>query len=551
MRARLIIAVLFGIVAGYAPASAATMESTAATGAAPPAVTGGQGRQGAPIVVWNRTIAVLHAHYKGATPTERAAAAAERIAAMPKVASDWRLSTQEVSAGEERGIFVMAGGRWLFAMLQEDVDAEAGETPQMAADAAVNNLRAMLEARASQHRLPILLKEIGVALAATLVFAALLWLTLLLRRMLLKSADRIVQKALHRREVYGFDLWHMAARILTGAIHALALAVIATLGYLWLSFVLATFPYTRPWGSRLASAIWHIFTTFALDFVRYMEDLLVVLVVLIVAKRAAGIVSEALRRVERGEFKAKWLDSETARVTRLLVEIGIWILAFTIAYPYIPGSETDAFKGVGVLVGLMVSLGSSGLVNQLMSGLVVIYSKTFRPGDYVHVGNDEGRVREVGFLATKIVTIRQEEITIPNAVLTSNVVTNYSRLAAEQGAIIPTTVTIGYDAPWRQVHGLLLLAADRTQIARKEPKPFVLQRNLGDFYVEYTLHIYIDRAEDRIPALSQLHAQIQDAFNEFGVQIMSPHFMTQPPTTIVVPKAKWFEPPAGRDDDST
>jgi small-conductance mechanosensitive channel len=202
-----------------------------------------------------------------------------------------------------------------------------------------------------------------------------------------------------------------------------------------------------------------------------------------------------------------------------------------------------------VLLGLVLSLGSTGLVTQAMSGLVVVYSRALRRGDFVRINDIEGVVSEVATLATKIVNVRNEEITIPNSVLVSNSIHNFSKLAGTQGTLITSKVTIGYDAPWRQVHALLISAAEKTPGVRSDPKPYVYQRALSDFYVEYEVFVHIDRAADRIPLLSALHANIQDEFNEHGVQIMSPHFLSQPDQPVVVPKSHWFRTPAdaGRD----
>jgi len=221
--------------------------------------------------------------------------------------------------------------------------------------------------------------------------------------------------------------------------------------------------------------------------------------------------------------------------------------AVTLCIPYIPGSDTDAFRGVSVFVGLMLSLGSAGLVNQVMSGLVVVYARAIRPGEYVKVGDIDGLVAEVGLLSTKLVTARKEEVTIPNAVMIGEATVNYSRLSDKDGAVVATSITIGYDAPWRQVHALLCLAAERTDTVRKDPAPRVVQRSLGDFYVEYTLVTHVDQPWQRPAILSELHANIQDAFNEYGVQIMSPHFENQPHAPVLVPKDRWREAPANKD----
>jgi small-conductance mechanosensitive channel len=215
----------------------------------------------------------------------------------------------------------------------------------------------------------------------------------------------------------------------------------------------------------------------------------------------------------------------------------------TVAYPYIPGSNTDAFKGVSVLLGLMLSLGSAGFVNQLMSGLVVIYSRALRQGEFVRIGDDVGIVSEIGMLSTKILTYKREEITIPNGVMVGARIVNYSRQASGPGAVLGTTVTIGYGAPWRLVHAMLLQAAAETDGVRQDPPPRVIQRALSDFHVEYELIFNVDDPAKRLAILSELHTHIQDNFNEEGVQIMTPHYESQPNERVFVPKSQWFPKP--------
>src|SRR5262249_40766019 len=185
----------------------------------------------------------------------------------------------------------------------------------------------------------------------------------------------------------------------------------------------------------------------------------------------------------------RWLHSEAAQPTRRLVTALLWVFAVVVAYPYLPGSQTEAFKGVSVLLGLMVTFGSSGLVNQIMSGFMVTYSRALRVGDFVRIGDVEGTVTHLGILSTKLRTPRNEEVTIPNGVVVSQTTTDYSRFSASDGVFTSTSVTIGYDAPWRQVQALLLGAAERTPGLRREPTPFVLQTALEDFYVQYTLFV--------------------------------------------------------------
>jgi small-conductance mechanosensitive channel len=192
----------------------------------------------------------------------------------------------------------------------------------------------------------------------------------------------------------------------------------------------------------------------------------------------------------------------------------------------------------------MLTLGSSGLVSQVMSGFTLTYSRAVRLGDFVRVGDVEGTVTHLGILSTKMQTVWKEDVTIPNTVVVAQQATNYSRLGDTEGVYIPTSVTIGYDAPWRQVHAMLLQAAERTAGFRREPKPMVLQAGLEDFYVKYTLFACLERQDQRPFVMAALHANIQDVFNEYGVQIMSPNYPAAPK---VVPKKDWFAAPAAAD----
>jgi small-conductance mechanosensitive channel len=265
------------------------------------------------------------------------------------------------------------------------------------------------------------------------------------------------------------------------------------------------------------------------------------------ARLVVRVVRAFFEAVHAGRLDMGWIDQTTARPTGRLVTAAIWLLALVAAYPYIPGSESEAFKGVGVFVGLMLSIGSSGIVNQAVSGLMLMYTRSLRAGEFVQIGDTEGTVKSVGFLTTRIETLRHEEVSIPNALIAANVTRNYSRLAADGGVRIATKLTIGYDVPWRQVHAMLQLAAERTSGLARDFPPRVLQTALLDFYVEYTLLVAIADPSRRVVTLAELHANIQDVFNENGVQIMSPNYEADPAQPKVVASADWFKTPARRD----
>jgi small-conductance mechanosensitive channel len=178
---------------------------------------------------------------------------------------------------------------------------------------------------------------------------------------------------------------------------------------------------------------------------------------------------------------------------------------------------------------------------------MVTYSRALRVGDFVKIGDVEGTVIHLGVLSTRIMTVRREEVTVPNAVVASQTTTDYSRLGDVHGVFTETSVTIGFDTPWRQVQALLLMAAERTPGLRHDPKPVVLQEALGDFYVKYNLWVCLERQETRPLVLNTLHAHIQDLFNEHGVQIMSPHYMFDPAAPKIVARPDWFAAPARPD----
>ena len=310
-----------------------------------------------------------------------------------------------------------------------------------------------------------------------------------------------------------------------------------------LTFTLRQFPYTRPWGEALNGFVVATVSELGQGMHDAIPGLFSAALIVVITRVVVRLANIVFRAAEQGRLALPGVHAETAQPTRRLTVALLWIVAVVVAYPHLPGSGSDAFRGMSVLVGLMLSLGSSGLVNQVMSSFMITYSRAVRIGEFVRIGEVEGTVVHAGALATKLLTPRHEEVTVPNAVVASSTITNYSRRSGE-GVFVGTAVTIGYDTPWRQVEALLLQAAARTDGLRADPAPFVLQSGLKDFYAEYQLMAALERPADLPFVLSQLHAHVQDAFNECGVQIMSPNYEADPATPKVVPREQWFAPPA-------
>jgi small-conductance mechanosensitive channel len=383
---------------------------------------------------------------------------------------------------------------------------------------------------------------INIAIAI-LIFIVLVWLLRSVRIWTLRRLEKIAALPERFPRIAG-DLRPQLIQAAQTVVRMITTVAILFLGYLWLVYLLEQFPYSAAWGKQLGDFLIGLFLDFGRGALGAIPGLIAVAIVILIARWCVRVVNVIFKEMDRGKLSLPGLERETARTTQTLLIFAVWLFALVVAYPFIPGSDTEAFKGLSVLVGLMITLGSTGLINQVISGLFVIYPRSLRTGDYVRVGDIEGQVMNVGFLATKLKTPRQEEITLPHSVLVGAATTNYSRLAGDDGTVITVSVTIGYDVPWRQVHALLLLGASRTQGIRNEPAPRVLQRELSDFYVQYHLLAYLKEGSNRAEVISDLHAQIQDAFNEFGAQIMSPHYESQPEKKVFVSKPEWHAAPA-------
>jgi small-conductance mechanosensitive channel len=495
------------------------------------------------VVVFNRAIVRFRASLLGLSPEDRAEGAADRIRAM------LRAGARKVTVEQRpEGADVLIDGQLAFTVTPDDVERLGERTMMTAATDAARRLERVI-AEMDEARNPRALLVNGAwATGATLVWLIAIWL--------LRRGLRLVgQRALRYADARGAELRAAGTAIVPReqilhwiriGINVLlwALALLAT--YEWLGFVLSQFPFTRPWGEGLADFLIDTTVGMLSAVANSVPGLVVAVVIFMLARAADGMARGYFDAVQAGRTAGAWVDADSARPTRRLVTIAIWVFAVAMAYPYIPGSETDAFKGLSVLLGLMVSVGASGIVAQAASGMILMYTRTFRPGEYVRIGDSEGTVVVMGTFTTRIRTGMGEELTVPNSMVLGTVTRNYSRTVHGAGFIVDATVTIGYDAPWRQVHAMLIEAARRTTGVLADPAPRVYQTALSDFYAEYRLVCQAVPSEPRPRAevLSALHANIQDTFNEHGVQIMSPHYFMDPQAPKIVPPERWHTPPA-------
>jgi small-conductance mechanosensitive channel len=499
----------------------------------------------ATLEIAHRAVATFRSSYNGADAAGRVARAQTRLDEARNRDLPATIELVPVVLEKQRGMAFRQGDVLLFTLTEADLEHGSGDTLDRAAKATLVRLNDALQTEAEQRQWPVVLRALGVALLETLLLAGLLWGLWRLAHLAENALSQKLEAAPtdSDRPLPARTFMQYAQGLLSRLVQLTALFVSAALLYFWVTSVLLAFPVTRALGERLGGLFLDTVSTLGEGMLRSIPGLVVVAVIILLAQAVVEASNALFRAVARRRVTISFLHPETAAATRRLVALAIWALALVAAYPYLPGSSSEVFKGVSVLVGAMVTLGSSGVVTQLMSGLVLVYSRALRVGDHVVIGKDgagtEGVVQEVGTLATKLKTMRNEEITIPNAVLVGNPIRNYSRLSDTQGTMMSTKVTIGYDAPWRQVHALLTSSAEATPGLRPAPAAFVLQRALSDFYVEYELFVYLDKPLERLYRLSELHQNIQDAFNAAGLQIMSPHFRSQPEQPVVVPPDRW------------
>lgn len=496
----------------------------------------------AELKVANRSIMVFHATLLGEAPAARARRAE---AVINERLDEGEAGTVSVDAIQD-SYLVLLGDRRAFIvspkdMLGSDLNVRQG------AEAAAQRLRQVVD-EAQQARSPrFLLTAAGLSAAATLVYIVLVKLCAWLHRKALSWLPQRVRKhasALrigHTQLVDSSNLYPLLRRLLA----LVRWTLVLLLTYEWLSFVLQRFPYTRPWGESLNLYLLGLLRHVLTGMVDAVPGLLIALLIFFIARGISAFSKRLLERLAR-PGSISWLTQETLQPTTRLTSLAIWLFALAMAYPYLPGADTEAFKGLSVLIGLMISLGATSVVGQAAAGLILTYTRTLRPGEYVRIGEHEGTVTELGMFTTTIRTGLGEVLTLPNSMITGAVTKNYSRVVQGQGYVVDTTVTIGYDTPWRQVEAMLLEAARRTDGVLDSPRPQVFQTALSDFYPEYRLVAQAVPSEPRPRAelLTLLHANIQDVFNEYGVQIMSPHYLGDPAQDKVVPKEQWYSAPA-------
>lgn len=481
---------------------------------------------------------------------QRAQNIADRIVALAADPS-FSAETLRIDESQPNRSMVMVGNRPVMGVLDADALQE-GLDRQTLAVFVVQSIGNTVKAW-RQDRVPAtLMRHVLIALGTGLAFVLALWAGGRLFRRLRERLETRVHQNIKDVQFKGFNIFgaQQIWGLLIGLLKLGWGATILIAVYLYLSSVLVLFPWTRGLAAKLITLLLDPLRTLGLGFLEMVPDLVFLLVLYLITRYVLKLVRIYFQSLADGSVELQGFDREWAWPTYRLVRPFLIAFAVIVAYPYIPGSDSEAFKGVSLFIGVIFSLGSSSIIGNIIAGYSMTYRRVFKVGDRVKIGEFTGDVEQVRTLVTHLRTIKNELVAIPNSKIINEEVANYSTLAATAGLILHTTVGIGYETPWRQVEAMLLEAAARTPNLLLEPPPFVLQKNLGDFCVNYEINVYCPVAQGMNRVYTDLHRNILDIFNEYGVQIMTPAYVGDTEQPKVVPREQWYAAPASPPSSS-
>jgi small-conductance mechanosensitive channel len=520
------------------PGAAVAQPATAGTTEAPPAAnTDVEPEQAAPVLLGGEPVVWILAGLAPYTPQVRAERIAERLEAIVHDATIRDPTVTIVDAGGSSELRVQH--RLLMVVTARDAQAMGIARQSLAAQAA-RAFEAAIRAERLRYEPATLIRGAVYGVIATLLLVIGIWIVVRLGRWVQRHVTSWRERWLTSLRVQQAEIIsaERLTRVIDRGTTLARVVVVFVLLDVYLTFVLGLFPWTRAASSKLLEYLVTPVRVVVASFVGYLPKLLFVIVIAVIVHVANRLIGAFFSQVQHERivfprFPAEWAEPTSKIVRVLLVAFGV-----VVAFPYLPASGSPAFAGVSVFMGVLISLASSSALSNAIAGLVLMYTGAFRLGDRVKVGDSFGDIVETSMLATRVRTIKNEEITIPNGIVLNSAVTNFSRHARSHGLILHTSVTIGYDAPWRTIHELLIQAALGTPGVLRDPAPFVLQTALNDFYVTYEINAYTDRPQDMIDTYAALHARIQDSFYAAGVEIMSPHYTSlRDGNTVALPPA--------------
>ena len=528
-------------VLGLAIVTAAAQQRSSATSAPAPQADD-YGVKTAPVVMDGTTL--FYVRGVSAFPAvKRAQQVAESIQAL---AADRAFSIESLALRETPdGTQILAANQSLMTVFDADARLEGVERQVLAKayltriGEAINAYRHDRESRVlAQHALDTFLATVALLLGLWVTYRFIKWSRSSLKKRYEKKVQELESRSFYL--VHAEHLW----RLLNGVLGFLGTVIALMAVYFYLRCVLSLFPWTRGLANSLIAILVDPLRTMGSGLLLEVPDLMFLTILILITRYLLRLIRAFFAAVESEKFTLTGFDAAWAKPTYRLVRIAVIALAVVIGYPYVPGSGSAVFKGVSVFIGLIFSLGSTSFVGNVIAGYSLTYRRILQVGDRVKIGDHIGDVEEMRLMVTHVRTPKNEVVVVSNSSIINGEVVNYSKLAQNDGLILHTTVDIGYETPWRQVEAMLVEAAARTRGLLREPQPFVLQKQLGDFAVNYEINAYCHDPRAMYDLYSALHHNILDVFNEYGVQIMTPAYERDPERAKIVPRNQWYAAPA-------
>jgi small-conductance mechanosensitive channel len=480
--------------------------------------------------------------YIGGIATVSAESRAESISArIRKVAANRSISDTSLRLVRDTArVLVYAGNEFLLGVHDHDAKQQGAGMAYLAEFYMLKIKNGIVSYRLDRSR-PVLLRKMVWAAGVTAVTVVLVLILVWVVRRVRAWLERRIRARIESLEDKSFrlirssQLW-TGFRILFKTIRLLVIFLVVAS---YFQYILGLFPWTRGIAAYIVDIFIDPLRNFGLGILRFLPHLAVLIVIYFIARYLLKLVRLFFTGIKDGGIKLSGFDPEWALPTYKIIRLIVIIFAFVLAYPYIPGSDTDAFKGVSVFAGILFSLGSSSFISNIIAGYSMTYRGAFKKGDLIKVDETVGIVEDQKLLVTRLRSPKNEEIVIPNSELLNSNIINFTTRAKDLGLILHTTVGIGYETPWRLVDAMLKEAAERTSGLLKDPPPYILKKALGDFAVTYELNAYCDNTSGILLLYSALHQNILDVFNENNVQIMTPAYEGDPEIPKVVPKDQW------------
>lgn len=476
---------------------------------------------------------------------QRAKAISRRIKTLARNSS---FDTDTLKIKEINGLIeIYAGDQHLLDIFKEDAHIEGSFSPKtLTTELILPRIISAIHNYRIQRETSVLLKNIFNAFVRTVLLSLLLFLLF----WAFKKFDRFLElrfkKKIEKLETKSLQIlkakqiWSVLQTITRLVWAVLIFAIL----YFFINLVLSLFPWTRYVSQTLLGYVTNPLFSMGKAIIDYLPDLFFLIILFFVVRYLLRITHAFFKELDHGHIKFRSFEAEWAFPTYRIIRVFMIIFAVVIAYPYMPGSGSDAFKGISLLLGVLFSIGSSSLIANVIAGYTMTYRRAFKVGDRVKIGDNIGDVSQIRLLVTHLKSLKNEEIVIPNSTILNTEITNYTSLASKRGLILHTAVSIGYEVPSRQVEAMLLMAAARTEGLHRTAQHFVLETGLGDFGTTYELNVFSKKPDKTVQIYSNLHRNIKDVFNEYEVSIMTPHYTGDTVEPKIVPKEKWFAAPA-------